>query len=170
MTTTDPSPDPSETLIETEGNPDHKDYLSLLEGDPQAVLDRHKQTATSLLGISIDYCEEFVPSQIAAIESHITKVNDRIGRSGNPIDVQGLTASLLSLLKAHSEVLERAVIVYMSNTRPLVSLLTTNQLEFSEEVKNPQLSDSDAEEQASEGGIFEDDDEDLESLHQPYQD
>lgn len=168
--------------VESSGLPDSKNFTALLSGSPDEILERHKQTATKLLGISVDYCENFVPQQITNIEQHIEKINRRIERGSNAIEVQNLTGSLLALFKAHAEILERAVIVYMSNTRPLVSLLTTNQLEISAEARStgdmteeltPEMrAELGINGDNNEGGIFSDDDDDidLDSLHQPYTD
>lgn len=118
-----------------------EDFIESLSADPDVAMKLHRQNAAQLLSISIEYCQEFVPAQLKQLEEHIAKVNKQIERCGNGKDMQSLTAALLSLIKGHGAMQEQSTIVYMANTRPLMSLLAS--ADFASAAKAMSDADSD---------------------------
>jgi hypothetical protein len=150
---------------------DPRDYDEVPDEFP-AVTDRFADLGVDSLTIlshqilreAYEFCNEFVPGQLAYIKRGITVANQRMERAKSADEYMKLAATAKTLYGSYAQLLEQSTVVFMSTYRPVLALIDAKS-------KHIGTSMDDANERNSNEAVTEPlDISGLEDEYKPYQD
>lgn len=104
--------------------------------------DKLQELSLKILQQSFDFCNEFVPQQLAHIRQNIETSNKRMTKCRSAEEYQKMAASSRVLLQSYSDLLEQSTVIFMSSYRPIVNLIVANKLLESKGLDPNSISDS----------------------------